>query len=49
MLRTAFAAGNHLEDPVIHFYETFLAEYDPQRRVDRGVLLYAATGYLLYR
>ena len=37
MLRTAFAARNHLEDPVIHFYETFLAEYDPQRRVDRGV------------
>ncbi len=37
MLRTAFAARNYLEDPVIHFYETFLAEYDPQRRVDRGV------------
>ena len=37
MLRTAFAARNRLEDPVIHFYETFLAEYDPQRRVDRGV------------
>ena len=37
MLRTAFAARNHFEDPVIHFYETFLAEYDPQRRVDRGV------------
>ena len=37
MLRTAFAARNHLEDPVIHFYETFLAVYDPQRRVDRGV------------
>ena len=37
MLRTAFATRNHLEDPVIHFYETFLAEYDPQRRVDRGV------------
>ena len=37
ILRTAFAARNHLEDPVIHFYETFLAEYDPQRRVDRGV------------
>ena len=31
MLRTAFAAKNHLEDPVIHFYETFLAVYDPQR------------------
>ena len=37
MLRTAFAARSHLEDPVIHFYETFLAEYDPQRRIDRGV------------
>ena len=37
MLRTAFTTKTHLEDPVIHFYETFLAEYDPQRRVDRGV------------
>ena len=38
MLRTALVtARSHLEDPVIHFYETFLAEYDPQRRVDRGV------------
>ena len=37
MLRTAFAPRNHLEDPVIHFYETFLAKYDPQRRIDRGV------------
>ena len=37
MLRTAFDVRNHFEDPVIHFYETFLAEYDPQRRVDRGV------------
>jgi predicted helicase len=25
------------EDPVIHFYETFLSEYDQQRRVERGV------------
>ena len=25
------------KDAVIHFYETFLAEYDAQRRVDRGV------------
>ena len=25
------------EDPVIHFYETFLSEYDHQRRVERGV------------
>ena len=37
MLRTAFVTKTHFEDPVIHFYETFLAEYDPQRRVDRGV------------
>ena len=37
MLRKAFDASDHFEDPVIHFYETFLAEYDPQRRVDRGV------------
>ena len=25
------------EDPVIHFYETFLAEYNPKKRIDRGV------------
>ena len=37
MLRTAFDARTHAEDPVIHFYETFLAAYDPGRRVDRGV------------
>ena len=37
MLRTAFTVRTHFEDPVIHFYETFLAEYDPQRRVNRGV------------
>src|SRR4030042_2037182 len=24
-------------DPIIHFYETFLAEYDPQEREQRGV------------
>lgn len=37
MLRTSFAHTNQHQDPVIHFYETFLAEYDPQRRVDRGI------------
>ena len=37
MLRTAFAAGNHMEDPVIHFYETFLKEYNPKLRFERGV------------
>lgn len=25
------------EDPVVHFYETFLSEYDPQTRQKRGV------------
>ncbi len=25
------------EDPVVHFYETFLAEYDPKTREQRGV------------
>ena len=37
MLRTSFAHTNQHQDPIIHFYETFLSEYDPQRRVDRGV------------
>ncbi len=37
MIRTAFSPGTHAEDPVIHFYETFLAAYNPERRVDRGV------------
>ena len=37
MLRTAFTAKNPLEDPVIHFYETFLKEYNPKLRFDRGV------------
>ena len=37
MLRTAFDARTHAEDPVIHFYETFLAAYDARRRVNRGV------------
>src|SRR5690554_2536587 len=26
-----------MEDPIIHFYETFLAEYDPKLRKSRGV------------
>ena len=37
MLRTAFDARMHATEPVLHFYETFLAEYDPGRRVARGV------------
>ena len=26
-----------MEDPIIHFYETFLSEYDPKLRKARGV------------
>jgi len=26
-----------MTDPIIHFYETFLGEYDPRMRKQRGV------------
>jgi predicted helicase len=32
-----FDRRNPDEDPVIHFYELFLKEYDPEQRVKRGV------------
>lgn len=32
-----FGKRKENEDPVIHFYETFLKEYDPKLRVARGV------------
>ncbi len=32
-----FGHATRQEDPVVHFYETFLAEYDPQLRQSRGV------------
>jgi type I restriction-modification system DNA methylase subunit/SOS-response transcriptional repressor LexA len=32
-----FGDRNPLEDPVIHFYELFLKEYDPRKRMQRGV------------
>jgi len=32
-----FGKGKAKEDPVFHFYETFLAEYDPRLRKSRGV------------
>ena len=32
-----FGAGTGKEDPVIHFYETFLTAYDPELRETRGV------------
>lgn len=32
-----FGDRNPLEDPVIHFYELFLTEYDAEKRMERGV------------
>lgn len=32
-----FGKATATSDPIIHFYETFLAEYDPQVRKSRGV------------
>jgi hypothetical protein len=34
---TQFGARAQREDPVVHFYETFLKEYDPKQRERRGV------------
>ena len=36
-------------DPIIHFYETFLAQYDPDERERRGSVLHARTGGRLHR
>ena len=33
----AFGKRTRREDPVVHFYETFLAEYNPKMRESRGV------------
>jgi predicted helicase len=32
-----FGASTQMQDPIIHFYEDFLAEYDPKLRKSRGV------------
>ncbi|HOG20665.1 MAG TPA: N-6 DNA methylase, partial [Salinivirgaceae bacterium] len=32
-----FGKSTKMEDPIIHFYETFLSEYDPKLRKSRGV------------
>ena len=32
-----YGAATKTEDPIIHFYETFLSEYDPKLRKSRGV------------
>ena len=32
-----FGDRNPQQDPVLHFYESFLREYDPRKRIQRGV------------
>jgi predicted helicase len=32
-----YGKSTKMEDPIIHFYETFLSEYDPKLRIARGV------------
>ena len=32
-----FGKSTHQHDPIIHFFETFLTEYDPALRKSRGV------------
>ncbi len=32
-----YGKRTHMSDPIIHFYETFLSEYDPKLRKQRGV------------
>ncbi len=36
-VETLHATSQQTEDPIIHFYETFLSEYDPALRKARGV------------
>lgn len=36
-LLKSFGRATQTRDPIIHFYETFLAEYDPKLRKSRGV------------
>jgi len=42
-----FGDQNPREDPVIHFYENFLAEYDKEKKVERGVF-YTPRPVVLY-
>ncbi|MEF2279119.1 type ISP restriction/modification enzyme [Deinococcus sp. YIM 134068] len=34
---TEFGTSDRQDDPIVHFYETFLAQYDPKLREQRGV------------
>jgi len=37
------------EDPVIHFYETFMREYDPQQKTKRGEFYTPDAGGFVHR
>jgi hypothetical protein len=39
-----YGKATKIEDPIIHFYETFLSEYDPKLRKARGRMVYPTTG-----
>ena len=41
--------GSQAGDPVIHFYETFLAAYDRRRKVERGVFYTPQPGSFIVR
>ena len=43
-----YGEATKMEDPIIHFYENFLAEYDPKLRKARGVWYTPCTCCQLY-
>jgi hypothetical protein len=43
-----YGKATKTEDPIIHFYETFLSEYDPKLRKARGVWYTPAPGSQFY-
>lgn len=36
-IQSEFSGNSGKSDPILHFYETFLIEYDPKLKVDKGV------------
>ncbi len=45
----SYGKSTKTEDPIIHFYETFLSEYDPKLRKARGVWYTLTEDYRPYR
>ena len=44
-----FGDRNPEEDPAIHFYELFLKEYDPEKRMKARCLLHAPASRVIHR